>query len=78
MTANVVDKGNIAKIPLNCQNSPKSIRRPLADIRRCFCRSGAYELRALVKDAVKCSFDESMETPKIIRQHFVRDEVLTQ
>jgi predicted RNase H-like HicB family nuclease len=34
------------------------------------------ELRAMVKDAVKCYFDESMESPKIIRLHFVRDEVL--
>jgi predicted RNase H-like HicB family nuclease len=34
------------------------------------------ELRAMVKDAVQCYFDESMEQPKIIRLHFVRDEVL--
>jgi predicted RNase H-like HicB family nuclease len=34
------------------------------------------ELRAMVKDAVRCYFDESMEAPKIIRLHFVRDEVL--
>jgi hypothetical protein len=34
------------------------------------------ELRAMVKDAVQCYFDESMEAPKIIRLHFVRDEVL--
>ena len=34
------------------------------------------EVRAMVKDAVRCYFDESMETPKIIRLHFVRDEVL--
>jgi predicted RNase H-like HicB family nuclease len=36
------------------------------------------ELRTMVKDAVKCYFDESMEAPKIIRLHFVRDEVLVQ
>jgi len=36
------------------------------------------ELRAMVKDAVKCYFDESMPAPKIIRLHFVRDEVLVQ
>jgi predicted RNase H-like HicB family nuclease len=36
------------------------------------------ELRAMVKDAVNCYFDESMESPKIIRLHFVRDEVLIQ
>jgi predicted RNase H-like HicB family nuclease len=35
------------------------------------------ELRAMVKDAVDCYFDESMESPRIIRLHFVRDEVLT-
>ena len=34
------------------------------------------ELRAMAKDAVHCYFDESMETPKIIRLHIVRDEVL--
>jgi len=36
------------------------------------------ELRAMVKDAVRCYFDETIESPKIIRLHFVRDEVLTQ
>jgi predicted RNase H-like HicB family nuclease len=34
------------------------------------------ELRIMVKDAVRCYFDETMEAPKIIRLHFVRDEVL--
>jgi hypothetical protein len=34
------------------------------------------ELRAMVKDAVDCYFDEPMEAPKLIRLHFVRDEVL--
>ncbi len=34
------------------------------------------ELRTMVKDAVQCYFDESMEAPKVIRLHFVRDEVL--
>lgn len=34
------------------------------------------ELRATVKDAVACYFDETMEAPKIIRLHFVRDEVM--
>ena len=34
------------------------------------------ELREMVKDAVNCHFDESMDAPKIIRLHFVRDEVL--
>ena len=36
------------------------------------------ELRAMVKDAVKCYFDESMPAPKIIRLYFVQDEVLVQ
>ena len=34
------------------------------------------ELRAMVKEAVACYFDKTMEAPKIIRLHFVRDEVL--
>ena len=34
------------------------------------------ELRAMVKDAVNCYFDETMEAPKIIRLHFVREEIL--
>jgi len=35
------------------------------------------ELRAMVKDAVNCYFDDPADAPKIIRLHFVRDEVLT-
>ena len=34
------------------------------------------ELRAMVKDAVRCYFDETMEAPKIIRLHFIREEIL--
>ena len=34
------------------------------------------ELRAMVKDAVDCYFDETMEAPQVIRLHFVRQEVL--
>ncbi len=34
------------------------------------------ELRGNVKEAVDCYFDETMEAPKVIRLHFVRDEVL--
>jgi hypothetical protein len=34
------------------------------------------ELREMVRDAVECHFDED-ERPRIIRLHFVRDEVLT-
>jgi hypothetical protein len=33
------------------------------------------ELREMVKDAVACHFDES-ERPKVIRLHFVREEVI--
>ena len=33
------------------------------------------ELRDLVRDAVRCHFDEG-EFPKLIRLHFVRDEVI--
>lgn len=35
----------------------------------------AEELRAQVRDAVRCHFDEGT-APKIIRLHFVREEVL--
>jgi predicted RNase H-like HicB family nuclease len=35
------------------------------------------QLRANVREAVDCYFDEKMVTPKIIRLHFVRDEVLS-
>ncbi|HEY3901753.1 MAG TPA: hypothetical protein VGM54_24280 [Chthoniobacter sp.] len=34
------------------------------------------ELRAMVKDAVACHFGEESERPKLIRLHFVRDEIL--
>jgi len=34
------------------------------------------ELRRNVKEAVACHFDRAKDTPKIIRLHFVRDEVL--
>ena len=33
------------------------------------------ELRAAVQDAVRCHFDED-KSPKVIRLHFVRDELL--
>ena len=33
-------------------------------------------LRTNVREAVDCFFDETMDAPKIIRLHFVRDEVL--
>ena len=34
------------------------------------------EIRSNVKEAVDCYFDESMPRPRLIRLHFVRDEVL--
>jgi predicted RNase H-like HicB family nuclease len=34
------------------------------------------ELRARIREAVDCHFDETMEAPRIIRLHFVRDEVM--
>lgn len=34
------------------------------------------ELRRNVKEAVDCYFDESMSKPRLIRPHFVRDEIL--
>ncbi|MDQ6631963.1 MAG: 2-oxoisovalerate dehydrogenase [Verrucomicrobiota bacterium] len=34
------------------------------------------ELRAMVRDAVGCFFDDTQQAPKLIRLHFVRDEVL--
>jgi predicted RNase H-like HicB family nuclease len=33
------------------------------------------ELRAMVREAVECYFDKAEEAPKLIRLHFVRDEV---
>ena len=33
-------------------------------------------LRRNVREAVDCYFDESMERPRLIRLHYVRDEVL--
>ena len=33
------------------------------------------ELRVAVQDAVRCHFDEG-KSPKVIRLHFVRDELL--
>jgi len=34
------------------------------------------DLRTMVKEAVQCHFHDSTEKPKIIRLHFVREEVL--
>jgi hypothetical protein len=35
------------------------------------------DLREMVKDAVQCHFHDAEQMPKIIRFHFVRDEVLS-
>ena len=34
------------------------------------------ELRDMVRDAVACHFEDATSRPKIIRLHYVRDEVL--
>lgn len=34
------------------------------------------ELREMVKDAVDCHFGERPDRPKVLRLHFIRDEVL--
>ncbi len=34
------------------------------------------ELRRNVREAVDCYFDDSMNRPRLIRLHYVRDEVL--
>ena len=34
------------------------------------------DLRRMVKDAVACHFEKEAERPKVIRLHYVRDEVL--
>ena len=34
------------------------------------------ELKEMVLDAVRCHFDKAEDRPKLIRLHFVREEVL--
>ncbi len=34
------------------------------------------DLRAMVKDAVTCHFENQPDRPKVIRLHYVKDEVL--
>jgi ABC-type Zn2+ transport system substrate-binding protein/surface adhesin len=34
------------------------------------------ELRAAIREAVQCHFEDPAERPKVIRLHFVRDEVI--
>ena len=35
------------------------------------------ELRENIREAVSCYFDDDQAAPRIIRLHFVRDEVMT-
>ena len=35
------------------------------------------EIRRNIREALDCYFDESMPRPRLIRLHFVRDQVLT-
>jgi predicted RNase H-like HicB family nuclease len=35
------------------------------------------ELRAMIRDAVHCHFDDPNQRPRMIRLHFVRDEVIS-
>lgn len=35
------------------------------------------DIRRNVREAVECYFDDGMPRPKLVRLHFVRDEVLT-
>jgi hypothetical protein len=34
------------------------------------------DLKEMIRDAVKCHFEDDAEMPKIIRLHMVRDEVI--
>lgn len=35
------------------------------------------ELKTMIRDALRCHFDEESDIPSVIRLHFVRDEVIT-
>ena len=35
------------------------------------------DLRAMILDAVHCHFDSDEERPKVVRLHFVREELLS-
>lgn len=35
------------------------------------------DLKIAIRDAVKCHFDDPTKMPKMIRLHFVHDEILT-
>ncbi len=42
-----------------------------------FTQAETWEsLQAMVKDAVRCHFEREEQRPKVLRLHFVRDEVL--
>ena len=34
------------------------------------------ELRAQIRDAVDCYYDETQDRPSVVRLHFVRDELM--
>ena len=34
------------------------------------------DLKAMVRDVVLCHFNDTMQRPKLIRLHFIRDEIL--
>lgn len=35
------------------------------------------QLREMVRDAVRCHFPDEQKRPRVIRLHFVRDEIIT-
>ena len=35
------------------------------------------ELKAMIRDALQCHFDNEADVPPVIRLHFVKDEVFT-
>jgi hypothetical protein len=36
----------------------------------------ADELKSMLRDAVRCHFEDSKDAPRVIRLHWVRDEVI--
>ena len=55
--------------------SMKRLKAPTVLARSAIRYSTLGELRAMVRDAVRCHFDEG-QGPRVIRLHYVRDEVL--
>ena len=43
---------------------------------RIFTQGEDWNLKAMVRDAVLCHFDDTVPLPKLIRLHFVCEEVL--